>query len=201
MAGFSFPLDFAPGTLFEFNHVNSQALYFVLVRSTGREYVDILSDYLWRPLGNGSARVVFDHEGGAARTICCFLATAPSWIRIGTLLNGHGKIGNHQIVSKEWIDEMLRPAPQNPNYGFNVWIGNPFSGKRLHSAVRGLYREITGPFDVSDVYFMEASGNGRLYFVPSQDVVIFRIGRRIADQKWDDGKTVNTVLRGIIGQE
>ena len=194
---FSFPLEFVPGSAFEFNHVNSQALYFVLVRSSGEHYADILSEYLWKPLGNGAARVTLDHEGGAARTICCFLASAPSWVRIGMLMNNRGRIGDRQIVSEAWIDEMLAPAPKNPNYGFNIWIGEPFTGRRLHSAIRDVYREITGPFDARDVYFLEASGNGRLYFVPSQEIVLVRFGRRIPGQPWDDGGVVNTVLRGI----
>jgi CubicO group peptidase (beta-lactamase class C family) len=194
---FSFPLDFAPGTAFEFNHVNSQVLHFVLVRATGKSYADILSEYLWKPLGNDVASVALDHQGGAARTICCFLSSAPNWIRIGMLLNNLGRFRNRQIVSEAWIQEMLKPAPRNPNFGFNIWIGEPFTGRRLHSAVKEVYREITGPFDVSDVYFMEASGNGRLYFVPSKDVVIVRFGKRIPDQKWDDGGTVNMVLSGI----
>jgi len=198
---FSAALDFPPGTAFEFNHFNSQVLHFVLVRSIGKSYAEILSEYLWQPLGNDTARVTLDHRAGAARTACCFLSTAPNWIRIGMLLNRHGRFGGQQVVSEAWIEEMMKPAPHNPNYGFNLWIGSPFSGRRLHSAVLNVYREITGPFAVSEVYFMEASGNGRLYFVPSKDVVIVRFGRRIADQEWDDGRTVNTVLRGLLGSQ
>ena len=63
------PLAFAPGTAFDFNHVNSQALHAILTGETGMRYADFVREYLWQPLGCGFAQVRLDHEGGTALLI------------------------------------------------------------------------------------------------------------------------------------
>ena len=195
---FERPLDFPPDTAFDFNHINAQALYFVLTRATGRRYADILSDYLWTPLGNETGFVALDGRQGDARTICCFLGTATSWLRFGLMLANGGKWNGEQVVSPNWLETLRTPVSRNPNSGFSLWLVEPHSGKRLQSEPRGLSREITGPFLAPDTFFFEASGNGRIYVIPSLEISIIRFGRlRGPWVPFDDAAIVNTVVTGL----
>jgi CubicO group peptidase (beta-lactamase class C family) len=70
------PLEFEPGSRFEYNSINTQALSAVLERATGRRYADSLSEELWRPLGASNASVWMDRPGGNAKAFCRLFATA-----------------------------------------------------------------------------------------------------------------------------
>lgn len=188
----------SPGQQFDFTHMNAQALYSILRRATGKPYEETIADYLWKPLGAAPASVSYDRPGGDARAMCCFIAEIDSWLRIGTMLSARGKFEGRQVVSSAWIDAMLAPSATNPNFGFNLWITSPFTGERLQSVQKKLKRPITGPFLIDDLYFMEASGNGRIYFAPSHRLTIFRIG--VFDgafAPWDDALLVNAVVEGL----
>ncbi len=192
------PLAVTPGKQFDFTHVNAQALYEVIVRATGRDYPSILRDYLWTPLGAAPALVALDRPGGDARGICCFIATADAWLRIGSLLANRGRFDGRQVVDERWIEWMLQPAARNPNFGFNLWIGSPQTGRRLQSVQRKASTAMSGPFAADDVYFVEASGAGRLYFVPSRRLVVLRFGEFAGPfPKWDDAAIVNAALAGV----
>ncbi len=191
-------LEFAPGSAFDFNHINAQSLYFVLTRATNERYADILSSYLWTPLGNETGFVALDSQDGDARSICCFLGSAASWLRFGLMLANGGAWNGEQVVSPEWLETLRTPVSRNPNSGFSLWLGEPFTGKRLQSGPRNLSRDITGPFLARDTFFFEASGNGRIYVIPSLQVSIIRFGRlRGPWMPFDDAAIVNTVIEGL----
>jgi CubicO group peptidase (beta-lactamase class C family) len=85
------PLAFKPGSRFDYNSINTQALSLVLERATGRRYADYLSEKLWRPLGASDASVWLDRPGGEAKTFCCLFATARDWARVGLLILNEGE--------------------------------------------------------------------------------------------------------------
>jgi CubicO group peptidase (beta-lactamase class C family) len=189
------PLAFAPGTQFDFNHVNSQALHAVLTGATGMRYAEFVRKYLWEPLGAGFAQVRLDHPGGTARIFCCIQTRPMDWMRLGVMLANGGRAGNTQIVSRQWVDRLMSGTDVNPNFGYHVWLGAPYSGSRLVSAPANRRAPVSEPFLADDVMYVEGRGGQRLYVVPSAGLVAYRTGR--IDFSWDDAKIVNMLLAGI----
>jgi CubicO group peptidase (beta-lactamase class C family) len=190
------PLARPPGSAFEFNHVNSQALVLLLERMTGKRYASILSEYLWEPLAGGAAAVPLDHRDGLARGVCCFLSSPLNWLKLGMLLADEGRYRGRQVISRAWIEEMTRPAPRNPNFGFALWLG-PFDGSRLVSEVSGRTDVIKGRFLADDALYAEGSGGVRLYVAPSEKLVVVRFGEFQGfpvREDWNEAELMNVFL-------
>jgi CubicO group peptidase (beta-lactamase class C family) len=174
-----------PGTRFDYNSINTQALATILERATGRRYAELLSEKLWRPIGAGEAAVWLDHAGGAAKGFCCLFATARDWARVGLLVLNRGRCGDRQVVPAAWIDEMSRSSPLERDYGLHLWLGRGGARREDH-------RE---PFEADDVVWLDGRHKQRVYVVPSRELVVVRVGERA--RKWDEAVLVNTLVRGM----
>lgn len=179
------PLARPPGEAFEFNHMNAQALHDVLTAATGLRYAQFLSRYLWMPLGASDAMVALDHEGGEARTVCCFVNTARNWLRIGVMLANGGRFEGRRIISRANARMLSAPSPRNPAFGMFMQVANP--GGASGAANTG--------YHAPDLYYFEGHGGQRLYVVPSRGLVAYRTGR--VDYDWDDVRFANTLLDGL----
>lgn len=189
------PLAFEPGTQFDFNHVNSQALHFVLTGATGMSYAQFVRQYLWEPIGAGFAQVRLDRDGGSARIFCCVQTRPMDWMRLGVMLANGGRANGQQVISEAWVNRMMSGAALNPNFGFHVWLGSPYLGTRLVSEPGNRRAPVSAPFMADDVMYVEGRGGQRLYVVPSAGLVAYRAGR--IDFAWDDAKIMNILLSGL----
>jgi CubicO group peptidase (beta-lactamase class C family) len=179
------PLAFEPGSRFEYNSINTQALSVVLERASGRRYADYLSAKLWRPLGASDASVWLDRPGGNAKTFCCLFATARDWARVGLLIVNGGRVGDRQVVPASWVKEMLTPSPQEQDYGYHIWLGRQGSRKEDHDE----------EFLADDVAYIDGKFKQRVYLIPSRRLVIVRVGEQA--RAWDDAYLPNAVVRGL----
>ncbi|MBT6088079.1 MAG: serine hydrolase [Rhodospirillaceae bacterium] len=193
------PLAFEPGSAYDFNHVNSQALHAVLTGATGMSYAAFVRQNLWDPIGAGFAQVRLDHDGGSARIFCCVQTRPMDWMRLGVMLANGGRMDDTQVISQEWVTRMMTGGVRNPNFGFHVWLGSPYSGTRLLSEPSGRRSPVSAPFLVDDVMYVEGRGGQRLYVVPSAGLVAYRAGR--IDFAWDDAKIMNILLGGLQKNE
>lgn len=189
------PLAYEPGTQFDFNHVNSQALHTVLTSATGMGYAAFVREYLWDPIGAGFAQVRLDHEGGSARIFCCLQTRPMDWMRLGVMLANSGRMDGQQVLSEDWVEQLMSGTARNPNFGFHVWLGSPYSGTRLVSEPGNRRAPVSAPFLADDVMYVEGRGGQRLYVVPSAGLVAYRAGR--IDFAWDDAKIINILLSGL----
>lgn len=190
------PLAREPGASFQFNHVNSQLLVLLLERATGLTYPEILKTYVWDRLDKGAGRVPLDRPGGLARGACCFISTAPNWLKLGMAIADGGRYDGTQLFEPGWIAAMTAPAANNPNFGFSLWVG-PFGEARLNDSVTGRETPMGGRFAAEDTMFAEGSGGVRLYIVPSRRLAIIRFGRFQgfpSSQGWQETELVNLVL-------
>lgn len=192
------PLAYPPGTQFDFNHVNSQALHAVLTGATGMSYAAFVREHLWQPIGAGFAQVRLDHENGSARIFCCLQTRPMDWMRLGVMLANGGQMNGQQVISKAWVDQLMTGTSLNPNFGFHVWLGSPYSGTRLVSDPGNRRAPVSAAFLADDVMYVEGRGGQRLYVVPSAGLVAYRAGR--IDFAWDDAKVVNILLSGLTQQ-
>ena len=185
-----------PGTVFEYFSQVSELITVILQRATGETYASYLEHELWQPLGAGDAYVTLDRPGGLARTFASLLATPEDWVRIGTLFVDNGMMGGKQIVPADWIAQMSRPSPANPNYGFQIWRASPYNPKRAYSTSSPLFAVAAGePFIADDMVYFDGAGARRVYASKSRKLVIVRLGD--TDIGWDDSWLPNAVVHAI----
>lgn len=125
-------LECEPGSRFNYNSIDTQALGTVLERATGRRYADYLSEKVWRPIGATDAAVWLDRNGGLAKMFGGVLATARDWARVGLLLQNQGRVGGRQVIPAAWVRDMVTPSPREPDYGYQVWLGRDGCRKEDH---------------------------------------------------------------------
>lgn len=192
-----YPLMHKPGTRFDYNYIVPVILGVILERATGRPYTEYLSEKLWKPLGNRSARVWLNRPGGEPHLDASLFAAPADWLNIGVMLLNRGKFGGKQIVPASFIDELRRPSATNPNWGF-TYLGHPHAPvRRMATDERVTYVvKSSEPFDAEDTYYLDGYGGQRIYVVPSRDLVVVRVGE-VARDKWDNSKLPNIVMRGI----
>jgi CubicO group peptidase (beta-lactamase class C family) len=187
----------APGRSFQYNYLIPELLGIALQRALGTtRYADYLSSRLWRPVGNADAALWLDRPGGRPHFNSALFATAEDWLNIGKLILNRGRVGTRQVVPASWIATMKTPSATNPNYGM-LWLGSPYQADRRFSTdPRYRYRVKSGePYLADDLLFLDGYGGQRVYVVPSQKLVIVRIG--LTRQDWDDAALPNAILRGL----
>lgn len=190
------PLAEAPGTRFDYNTINPQALGIIIERATGRRYAEYLSEALWKHLGAPDAFVSLDStENGMARTFCCLNATARSWLHVGLLHLNAGRFNGVQVVPEAWMRDVVTPSPRNPNYGYLTWLGNEYQEHRPynHKTSTNVYH--SEPFAAQDMVYFDGFGGQRVYVVKSLGLVIVRTGSIATG--WDDAYLPNTIIRGL----
>jgi len=194
-AALNFDLSFEPGTHFAVRNPDMQLLALVLERATGTPLNVQLSERVWKPIGAADATFQLDRPGGTVRAMCCMRATARDWARLGLLLQQDGVWNGKRVLPRGWIGTMATPSPRNPNHGAGLWRGSPFVASRPYEeGTPGLVPQ-SAPFLADDVLFLEGGGNRVIWFVPSRQLVVVRMG--LQDENWDNAYLVNTVLRGI----
>jgi CubicO group peptidase (beta-lactamase class C family) len=174
-----------PGTKFDYNNVNFQALGFVIEASTGKRYATYLSEKLWKPLGASDASVWLDREGGSAHASGFIFADPEDWAKIGLMLLHDGEWNGRQIVPRSYLKEMLRPSPTESVYALGIWLAN-----NEHQA-----KEEEQPFETSGIFYLDGHSKQRVFIVPGKDLVIVRVGEN--GRGWDEAALPNAVLRAL----
>ena len=194
-AALALPLGGTPGTTYSYANGNSQLAGAILERVTGKRYASLLSARLWQPIGASDATVWLDRSGGSPHFFCCLQATARDWARVGQLILDGGSAGGRQIVPVAWVAEMAKPAATNANYGLQLWRGSPYTAVRKYNATSPLVGRAAQPYVRDDVLFMDGAVGQRVYVVPSERLVIVRIGK--SSMSWDDSELPNRILAGL----
>ena len=116
------------------------------------------------------------------------------------MLLGEGKVNGQQIVDSSFIQGMIRPSPTFEWYGYQIWLGYSRDLNPRADKLAGGYQR-SEPFLTEDTYFTSGYGAQRVYVVPSQELVIVRMGpatgRNPVKPSWDNTYLVNTAIRGI----
>jgi CubicO group peptidase (beta-lactamase class C family) len=193
-------LDWEPGTEYDYNNLNSEILGVVLVRLYGKRYSELLREKLWLPMGGERVRVHTDKPGGRAFTSCCLATPAMDWARFGMLLLGEGEVNGNRVVSSGWIRKMITPSPAAGHYGYQIWLGYgdpvlPADGGGSTGAIA------SEPFLARDTYMTWGRGQQHVFVVPSENMVIVRLGPALGREPikpgFDITYFVNTALRDL----
>lgn len=198
-AALDFQLAHPPGTFFALSNANAQLLGAILESATGENYETFLDTRLWAPLGAGPATLYFDRPGGMPAVYCCFRATPRDWLRFGYALLKDGQIDGRALWPAGWVKQMTTPSAVNPNYGYQVWVGNPAGPLRpyIQDGDRGAPHG--EPVAAEHVFFLEGGGYRTMYILPDQQLVILRLGYFHPD--WQTSTLPNLILRGLAAAE
>lgn len=188
-------LEDAPGRIFQLNNGVSQLLGVILERATGQPYELLVRDRLWQPMGANNGTLYMDREGGMPAVYCCIRFTPMDWLRLGALMLNDGMADGRRVLPAGWVARMATPSQANPVYGLHIWVGSPEDGTREYFPGAGLAAQHSEPFAAEDLFFAEGGGFRSLWMVPSQELVILRLGR--LDRDWDSVAIPNMILRGI----
>jgi CubicO group peptidase (beta-lactamase class C family) len=193
----TYPAKTAPGQEFNYNYIVPELLGIILERATGRRYADYLSEKLWQPLGNKTAYLWLNREGGESHQDAGLFSAPTDWLNVGTLLLNKDMFAGRQLVPSAWIDEMRKPSATNPNFGF-MYLGSTHAAeRRMATDKRVTYTvKASEPFLADDVSYVDGYGGQRVYVVPSKELVVVRVGDFARD--YDNAKLVNILIRGII---
>ena len=85
---------------------NTDLLAWLFERASGKRYTDLVSNYLWKPMGSErSAYITVDRIGGmrAAGGMCM---TARDLGRLGQLIAQNGMKDGQQIIPASWIEDL-----------------------------------------------------------------------------------------------
>lgn len=122
-----------PGTVFRYASAETEVLGRVLSGATGRNVAELTAQWLWQPLG--AEREAFWRIGrdGQEGTSGWFNASLRDWGRLGLLLANDGRVGERQVVPREYLLEATDPARQPAafqprkatpylGYGYQTWL-------------------------------------------------------------------------------
>ena len=156
----SYELVEEPGSKWEYNGTNTYLLGLIIERTSKMRYTEYLSKHLWQPVGNASANMWMDREGGVPRTFVGIYAAPMDWVRLGLMMLNDGKAGETQIVSSNWIRSMIEPAATASYYGFQIWLAVP-------------NQEDNPP---GNYYLFNGFGGQTVFTDPSKQIIIVRTG-------------------------
>ncbi|MCP4276750.1 MAG: serine hydrolase [Gammaproteobacteria bacterium] len=193
------PKEWEAGEKWQYNNINSELLGLIVERAAGKPYASYLSEKVWVPMGADDAELWLDAKGGKAHTSCCLFASTMDWVKFGMLLLERGAVNGKRIVATEFIDRMVTPAPTSDWYGYQIWLNDPAELNPWGQHSKGYQR--SEPFITEDVFYTSGFGAQRVFVVPSEELVIVRMGPATGlapiDSSWDNTFLVNKALRNL----
>lgn len=152
-----------PGSEWEYLGGNTLLLGFIVENVTGKTLSAYLSEKLWKPIGAESpAHWALDTKGGREKSYCCFNATARDFSRLGKLLLHRGNWEGDQLISAQFVDEMVTPltvpdgnGTEADHYGYQIWLDEQDGEKIIN------YRGMLGQY---------------ITVIPSRSLIIVRLG-------------------------
>jgi CubicO group peptidase (beta-lactamase class C family) len=95
------------GGPFHYVSTNSDLLGWILERSTGTRFADLLSNLLWQPMGAQAPAYVTVDRLGAARCAGGICTTVLDLARVGQLIVQGGRRNDAAIIPTAWIEDMF----------------------------------------------------------------------------------------------
>jgi CubicO group peptidase (beta-lactamase class C family) len=103
----------AHGSLFHYVSTNTDVLGWVYERACAKPYADIVSEYLWAPLGAECAACITVDAHNAMRAAGGICVAPRDLARFGEMIRRRGIANGRQVVPAAWIDDInTRGDPQ-----------------------------------------------------------------------------------------
>lgn len=197
-----YPLIDAPGTRYEYSNATSEMIAPIIERATGMRYADFLGKELLQPIGAVGGKIWVNRPGGMAHSGCCLLLPGESWMRVALLLLNDGMANGSRLLPAGYVQQMTTGTAQNPWYGLGTYVASSYRERRgfANSEVTGFGLGVlhSEPYLAADLFLFDGNGNQVVYVVPSEKMVVLRVGPappKTTD--WDNSYLPNTLMRGI----
>jgi CubicO group peptidase (beta-lactamase class C family) len=122
------PMDFEPGSRFEYTNSVSHLLSCIITETTGLSAAEYAEEHLFRPLGITEYTWDTDNQGRNWGYNRIYL-TPHDMAKIGFLFLNKGEWNGEQIISKEWVEEATQhriDANIFPGYGYQWWVDDDY---------------------------------------------------------------------------
>lgn len=154
------------GHTFHYVSTNTDVLGWVYERACGMPYANILSRYLWEPMGAENDAYIAVDSRGAARVAGGICATLRDLARFGEMMRNHGVSNGRQVVPGWWIDDIRN------NGNAEAWS----RGELTKVFPNGNYRSKWYTVDRNHTPFAAVGIHGQwIYIDPANDTVIVRV--------------------------
>jgi CubicO group peptidase (beta-lactamase class C family) len=199
-----YPLTDKPGSIYEYSNANGELIALILERATGRRYAEFIGTEVLQPIGAPGGKVWVNREGGLAHSGCCALLPAQAWARMAMLVSEDGVWEGQRLLPEGYVTEMKTSTEVSPWYGLGLWLAPRYVERRgyANQARPGPKVLHSEPYLTDDLVMFDGNSNQIVYIVPSQDLVVLRVGNTPPRQpEWDNAKLINTILRGLTPAE
>jgi len=102
----------------------------VIERATGQRFADLMSRYIWKPMGAQHSAYITVDRLGAPRCAGGICVTARDLARLGQVVADGGAWEGTQIIPAAWIDDIVQ------NGSVDAWDAGVFApffpGRRMH---------------------------------------------------------------------
>lgn len=157
------PLQFPPGTVARYRNSDPLALGAVIrrtVEARGDDYHSFPQRALFDRIGIDRQVMETDPYGNFLLTGFDY-GTARGWARLAMLYQNDGVWNGERLLPEGFVEFVRTPAPawEEPVYGGLFWLNGD------------------GAWNLpEDAYFMAGGGGQRVFIVPSQDLIVVRLG-------------------------
>ncbi len=158
---YAVPMKHAPGERYVYSSLNAFLAGAVVEHTSGMPLQNFAQEYLFGPLGitDVSWRRGPRGEGVGQGNLSI---SARDMAKIGNLFLNEGRIGQRQIVSRDWVLEAMSPlvniTEQDP---YADYYGYMWYTKRYDRGGRSIV-----------VHFASGNGGNKIYVVPQHDLVV-----------------------------
>jgi CubicO group peptidase (beta-lactamase class C family) len=162
------PYRMPPGDSWQYASGTTNVISKALRQLLGEAYHDFPYQHLFAPLGMHSALMETDACGNFVGS-SYMLGSAADWAKLGLLYAQDGIWKGKRILPEGWVKYSTTPAASAPQreYGAHFWLN-------LGTAGRPETRKM--PDVPGEVFYASGFGGQRIFIVPSQDLVIVRLG-------------------------
>lgn len=122
--------------------------------------------------------------------------SARGWAQVGELIRREGVWRAQQLANANTLREAVRGSFAEPRAGFGLWLAAPGRHHAELDVSSDLWRA-TSPAP-ADLAMAAGAGGQRLYFSPSEGVVISRLARGLDDRQWSDAQFLTLVWRDLV---
>ncbi|WP_211245051.1 serine hydrolase domain-containing protein [Thalassotalea mangrovi] len=161
------PLIYSPGEHFSYSSGTTNLLSRLVYETLGgnvQQQIDYLYEQWFEPLNMAQSTFEPDPSGVLVGSSYIY-ASAPDWAKLGQVMLNGGALNGTRFLSEDWVAKAQSPNVSNndPRYGYQFWLNAGGD-------------ELRWPELPDDAYAMSGNRSQVVMMIPSQDVVIVRLG-------------------------
>jgi len=168
-------LEHAPGTFFNYTSGNSNLLSRIIRKTVGeKDYAAFPYTELFHKINAYSFMLEPDASGTYIGSSYSY-GTARDFARFGLLYYNNGIWNGEQLLSADWVANSKKPCEANKQgwYGYQFWL----NGKDELDSTKRRFNDVP-----ADCFFCSGFGGQNVFIIPSEKLVVVRMGLKEIDR-------------------